>query len=483
MAGRVAHAQTEAVLHSFSGTPDGAQPTSSLALNGGNLYGTTYDGGLGYGTVYEVSPNGSGGWTETTVYSFCQLAACADGENPTYSSLVFDGQGNLYGTAYGGGANGYGVVFELSNSNGTWTESVLHSFANAPNDAANPGSGVIMDGAGNLFGVAFAGGTGNGKGCVFELSPSNGTWTAQVIYDMNSTHTGLTLSLPSTPEVIYGATYTTVFELTPNGTGGWTETALFTFTAADSATEGAEPVGTLALDPSGNLYGATEAGGTNNKGVVYKLTPAATGNWTETVLFSFGGEGQYGPNGATPFAGVILDAQNNIYGATQAGGTKGAGTLYELVAPANPNGAYKEHVFFNFDGENGAEPKSSLVQDSLGYLYGTTYLGGANGDGAVFQANAHAGVTKTTLTASPNPSVQGQAVTFTATVTSSAGTPPPDGENVRFNGIGNAPLVNGVATFSTKRLPVGNTQTSATYGGDINFTSSNSAKLIQVVNQ
>jgi uncharacterized repeat protein (TIGR03803 family) len=478
-AARPAHAQTEEVLYNFTGTSDGAQPTSNLTQNpaNGNFYGTTYAGGLGFGTVYQLSPNGTGGWTETTLYSFCQSSGCPDGQNPTYSSVIFDSAGNLYGTAFGGGANGFGVVWELSNSSGTWTETVLHSFANAP-DGANPGSGLVMDSNGNLYGLAFAGGSGNGKGCVFELSPSNGTWTAQSIYNINSTHTGLTLANGN----IYGSTFTTIFQLAPNGSGGWTPTVLYTFTAADSATEGSEPVGTLAVDSAGNIYGATEAGGANNKGVVFKLTSAATTPWTETLLFSFGGNAQYGPNGATPFSGVLLDSKLNIFGTTQAGGIKGAGTIYELAAPANPKGPYKEHVVYNFNGTTGAQPKASLVFDSAGYLYGTTYLGGANKEGTVFQANAHANLTQTTMTSSPNPSVLGQAVTFTATVTSLNG-PPPDGENVLFDKIGNAPLVNGVATFTTKKLPVGSIHTSATYAGDINFTSTSSAKMWQTVDQ
>ena len=110
-----AQAQTEAVLYSFGGSPDGANPESRLtADSAGNLYGTTYSGGLGSGTVFELSPNGSGGWTETVIYNFCSESNCADGANPTYSYVIFDTVGNLYGTAYAGGANGYGVVFELT---------------------------------------------------------------------------------------------------------------------------------------------------------------------------------------------------------------------------------------------------------------------------------------------------------------------------------------------------------------------------------
>src|SRR5215471_13763717 len=169
VAAHPAQAQTEKVLYNFTGTSDGSFPTSSLTLNNGNLYGTTSTGGLGFGTVFELSPNGTGGWTQTTLYSFCPVAGCADGENPTYSNVIIDGAGNLYGTAFGGG--------------------------------------------------------GNGKGCVFELSPSGSSWTEQVIYNINSTHSGLTLGpLGSTGNVIYGTSFGTIFELTPDGLGGWTPT-------------------------------------------------------------------------------------------------------------------------------------------------------------------------------------------------------------------------------------------------------------------
>lgn len=480
MAARPAQAQTEDVLYSFTGTSDGSFPTSNLTMTpNGNFYGTTSSGGLGFGTVFQLSPNGSGGWTETTLYSFCPVAGCADGQNPTYSNVIFDGQGNLYGTALGGGANGLGVVFKLTNSGGTWTESVLHSFTGAP-DGANPENGLIMDSAGNLYGVASAGGTGSGKGCVYELSPSGSGWTAKVLYDISSTHSGLTLG--ATPGIIYGTSYGTIFQLTLNGSGHWVPTVLFTFNSADAATEGSNPVGTLVLDNAGNLYGTTLTGGTNNVGVVFKLTPTQTPPWTETLLYSFGGNAKFGPNSASPVAGIIFDSKFNIFGTTKAGGLKGAGTVYELAAPANGKGAYQEHIVFNFDGENGAQPKSSLVMDSAGYLYGTVYTGGSNGEGAVFQSNAHANITKTTLTSSPNPSIEGQPVTFTATVTSSNG-PPPDGENVLFDKIGNAPTIGGVATFTTKRLPVGSIETSATYSGDINFTTSWSPGLLQIVNK
>ena len=478
IATRPAQAQTEKVLHSFTGTSDGSLPTSSLTMApNGNFYGTTSSGGLGFGTVFQLSPNGTGGFSETTLYSFCPVAGCADGQNPTYSNVILDSQGNLYGTAFGGGANGLGVVFELINSGGSWTETVLHSFAGAP-DGSNPENGLIMDSAGNLYGIATTGGTGSGKGCVFELSPSANGWTEKVLYDISSTHSALTFG--PTQKTIYGTSFGTIFELTQNNSGVWVPTVLFTFNSADAATEGSNPVGTLVPDSAGNLYGTTLAGGANNLGAVFKLTPTVTPPWTETLLYSFGGNAKFGPNAATPIAGIVFDSKGNIFGTTKAGGVKNAGTVYELALGAK--GVYNEHIVFSFTGDNGAQPKSSLIMDNSGYLYGTTYAGGANAEGTAFVANAHAAITKTTLTSSPNPSVQGQPVTFTVTVTSSAG-PPPDGETVLIDKIASPPLVGGVATFTTKKLPVGSMQTSATYFGDINFAPSSSPKILQIVNQ
>src|SRR5208283_5342872 len=130
-----AQAQTETVLYNFTGHNDGGTPQSRLTPDGaGNLYGTTYSGGTsGVGTVFELSPNGSGGWNETVLYSF---SGGMDGSHPSLSYVIFDKLGNLYGTASnGGGANGYGVVFELSPVGTSWTETVLYSFVGGTDGA------------------------------------------------------------------------------------------------------------------------------------------------------------------------------------------------------------------------------------------------------------------------------------------------------------------------------------------------------------
>jgi uncharacterized repeat protein (TIGR03803 family) len=465
IAARPAQAQTESVLYNFTGTPDGANPYGGLTLNGGNFFGTTYAGGLyGFGTVYELVPNGSGGWTESVLYSFCPASpSCTDGEYPAFGSVIFDTAGNLYGTTYAGGANGNGEVFKLSPSGETWKQTVVYSFGAVP-DAANPVNGLIMDKSGNLYGTAYNGGGGE-SGAVFELSPNgSGGWTEQVISPINSLYGGLAMNSAGD---LFGTTADTVFELQPNGTGGWLLTTLFTFTSAHATTQGEEPNGTVVLDSAGNIYGTTVEGGKNSEGAVYKLTLGTNGKYTEKLLYSFG------PNGTAPWAGLVFDTTGNLYGTTKTGGKNGAGVVYELVSD---NGAYIERVLQTFAGENGAVPYDGLIY-SGGYLYGTTFEGGDDGMGIVFVVNPAAAVTKTTCVSSVNPSTQGEAVTFTATITPA----PPNGEVVVFQPVGQSTMTNGVATFTVSDLKVGSTTITAVYYGDLNFVGSKSVSFSQVV--
>ncbi len=482
IAARPAQAKTETVLYSFCSQPncsDGASPQSSLTFDGaGNLYGTTNGGGtFGAGTVFELTPNGSGGWNETVLYSF---TGGADGATPAHSDVIFDSVGNLYGTAYSGGANGYGVVFELSPAGASWTETVLYSFANTP-DGANPVNSLIMDPAGNLFGRTLYGGGGNG--IVFELSPSGEGWTEQVIYaaETEASNAGLTMDAAGN---IFGTTYSTVFELSPNGNGGWNPNVIHTFC---SGKDGCDAEGTLTLDQAGNLYGTTVNGG-NTFGTVYKLSPGEQ-SWTEKVIHAFPGDGE---TGVWPFAGPVLDAAGNIYG-TAVGQWPGGGVIYEL-APIVGTSKYAEHALWRFSGWDGSSYFGNVLLDSGGILYGTTPNGGSTfadppgfaGYGVAFEVNpsAKATATTTTLTSSPNPSTYGQAVTFTAVVTSSAGAPT-DGDIVTFKKgtavLGTGSLIGGSAGFAISVLPGGTNSITAVNGGDIQFAASKSNVVKQVV--
>ena len=172
--------------------------------------------------------------------------------------------------------------------------------------------------------------------------------------------------------------HSSVFELSPNGNGGWNPTVIHTFAQTNM-----DPQGTLALDPAGSLYGTTLYGGAKNAGTVYKLTPAKQRKWTFKILHSF--DAQDPKDGNDPWGGVVLDAAGNIYGTTAFGGDHktSQGTISSSVAPVGKS-RYKEQVIASFNGKNGLFPIASLIRDSAGNLYGTTYMGGAYDNGIVF---------------------------------------------------------------------------------------------------
>jgi uncharacterized repeat protein (TIGR03803 family) len=280
--------------------------------------------------------------------------------------VIFDSVGNLYGATQNGGAYETGTVFELSPAGASWTETVLHSFA-GQHDGLYPQTGLIMDPAGNLYGATTR--------AVFELSPSGGDWTARTIYHV-ATHdhiaAGLTMDAAGN---IFGVSLSTVFELSsPNRHGVWHRTLIHTF--AGGPNDGAYAQGTPVLDQAGNLYGTTSGGGLGTgvgQGTVYELSPGKNGTWAEKILHFFKG----GKDGRDPFAGVVLDGAGNIYGTTRAGGKPGSeGTVFELLAPVG-KGSYKYKILWKFNGPDGDSPYGSLILDSAGDLYGTTYRGGS----------------------------------------------------------------------------------------------------------
>jgi uncharacterized repeat protein (TIGR03803 family) len=490
LAAHTARAQSESVLYNFTGGLDGAQPEASLTFHNGNLYGTTETGGiLGYGVVFELAPNGNGGWNQTVLHEFALgEIPPQDGGFPT-SNVIFDSAGNIYGTTMFGSAGNCGdcgTVFELTPNGTSWTQTILYSFM-AGDDGAHPQSGLIMDAAGNLYGTTSLGGPNN-TGTVFELSRSGDTWTEKIIYAIPSNdsigmYAGLAMDGAGN---LYGASGATVFELSPNGNGGWNPSILATFSPSGKGPFDAE--GTLVLDQAGNLYGTSAWGGANNLGTVYKLTHK-NGSWQESVLYSFPANRAQGSH---PWGGVVLDAAGNIYGTAMTGGLNSTycqltcGTVFEL-SPVG--GSYEEKTLAEFNYIDGSTPMASLVLDSAGKLYGTTFAGGALGGGiagTVFEVNPSSPATTTALTSSPNPSLHGQAVTFTAVVTSSEGVPP-NGESVSFtNGkkvLGTGTLSTGTASFTTSALKVGTTAVTAEYAGDFNFAPSSSNTVEQVVNK
>jgi uncharacterized repeat protein (TIGR03803 family) len=376
-----ARAQKETVLYNFCSQPrcvDGFNPNSSLIFDGkGNLYGTTYNGGFGYGygTVFKLSPNDNAGWNETAIYSFCSAPSCDDGSEPFFSNVVFDNAGNLYGTTALGGAYDYGVVFELTPVGTTWAETVLYSFSNGnfADDGGSPLNGLVIDPAGNLYGTTCA-----GDGTVFELSPSPSGWVQQILHaPVSRTGHCVGLARDDSGNLFYIGP-SEVFELSPKLHGGFDHRKIHIFTGAPQ--DGSSPMGTLAFDQAGNVYGITSTGGTSNCGTIYKLNPEKNGKWTENILYSFRCTAR---NSFGQVAGLVLDAAGNIYGASSEGGSGGWGSAFELVAPVG-NGRYREKFLSNF-GKDGWEPSASLILDNAGNLYGTTVMGGSSDAGIVFK--------------------------------------------------------------------------------------------------
>ena len=319
---------TEQVIHSFSGfngTSDGALPFGGLTSDSkGNLYGTTDVGGPNYdGTVFELSPGSNSTWTETILYGF---TGGSDGNAP-FAGVVSDSAGNLYGTTQSGGTVGFGTVFELTpGANGVWTKKTLHNFSGA-DDGATPESNLAVDSRGNLYGVVQSGGA-NDYGVLFQLAPQpDGSWVEHVIHPFSGGADGI--ASPGAPALdkagnIFVEAYFSVLEFSPSSSGGWSKKILHNFTGGP---DGAEAEGGLTLDSSGNIYGMTSSGG-HHRGTVFELIRGSQGNWTEELLHNFEG----GSDGDFPvFNYLALDSKGNVYGTTQNGGASNSGVVFELI--------------------------------------------------------------------------------------------------------------------------------------------------------
>ncbi|MGA8502661.1 MAG: choice-of-anchor tandem repeat GloVer-containing protein [Candidatus Sulfotelmatobacter sp.] len=473
-------AYTESVLYGFSGfcsqpgCMNGTSPEAGLIEDAsGNLYGTTSAGGSSnlWGTVFKLTPNGDGGYSESVLYNFCTQGGtnCTDGEQPV-AGLIEDTSRNLYGTTEYGGANGGGTVFKLTPSGSGYTQSVLYSFCaqggTSCTDGASPLAGLIEDASGSLYGTTWHGGATvpNGGstttgGTVFRLAPNgDGSYSESVLYTFCSQSgctdgewpiAGLiedisgdlygTTSAGGATITVSGNTTTggTVFKLTPNGDGSYSESVLYSFCSQSGCTDGLSPSSSLIEDAPGNLYGTTWQGGANCQygydgagcGTVFKLAQNGDGGYSENVLYSFCAQGGTGcPDGYGPSSGLIEDTSGNLYGTTFDGGIHDVqgdgGTVFELT----PSGAgYTETVLYSFCAQSsptiactdGSPPEGGLIEDASGNLYGTTNGGGPNSYGTVFMLSppgftASASPTSLTITV-------GQSRTATFTVTPTGG--------------------------------------------------------------
>ncbi len=371
-----AQAQTFQVIHNFTGGADGGNPSAGVTMDkAGNLYGTTFAGGNGYGTVYQMKHRGSG-WTFNPLYSFTNGS---DGATPS-APVVFGSDGALYSTAEFGG---HGNVFKLRPSAAAcksalcpWSQTVLYAFQGGTTDGSKP-IGLVFDQAGNLYGTTSGGGT-YGGGTAYQLTPSGSGWTESVLHSFGYNIDG---SVPYRSVMtfdsagnLYGSTYFggsddagTIFQLTPSGSG-WIENVIYNF---QYGKDGGYPYSGLTFDPaSGNLYGTTTDAGTGGGGTIFELSPSG-GGWTFSLLYSF-----TGPAGLScgPDWALVMDGGGNLYGTTQCDGTHNAGNVFKLT---NTGGGWTYTSLYDFTGGNdGANPISGVTFDSNGNLYGTTYFGG-----------------------------------------------------------------------------------------------------------
>jgi hypothetical protein len=364
----VAYPQVFQVVHNFGGPGDPPALYSPVTIDSqGNIYGTTVN------SVFELSPDGNGGWNESLLHVFGKKG---DGGGTYGSGVILVAGGVLYGTTAGG--KGSGDVYELALVFGSWTETILYYFGRSIDE---PNSGVVQDKAGNLYGTAAGG--------AFELSPGTDGWQFSAICG-NSCSSLSAMGITPAGQ-LFGATngggefhVGTVYGLEQTAKG-WSQATLHNF--GDFPSDGQVPSsGQLAYDGRGNLYGATSQGGSNTCGnggcgTVFELSRGTDGKWKETILYNFTSDPAtgYGPGG-----GVILDKAGNLYGTTGLGGSGNAGVVYELVNQGGGKWAYR--VLHTFVSTDGSQPDANLTFDSRGNLFGTTISGGPQyGGGVVFE--------------------------------------------------------------------------------------------------
>ena len=368
---------TFAKLDSFDGA-DGAYPTASLVqATDGNLYGTAFSGGANdAGTVFRVSPTGA----LKALYSFCSQSACTDGQNPA-AGLIQAMDGNLYGTTEYGGTYGYGMVFKISLS-GTLT--TLYSFCAQSGcaDGSSPVAGLVQATDGNFYGTTQNGGA-NGSGTVFQIT-ATGTLTSLHSFNYSVDGIGpLGGLIQATDGNLYGTNWLggsssgglgTVFQITLSGA----LTTLHVFCLESGCPDGQFPESWLVQGTDGDLYGTTTFGGAHGDGTVFQISLSGT----LTTLYSFCSLTGCA-DGADPFTGLIQATDGNFYGVTASGGATSTcepfgrcGTAFQIT----PTGTLTTLQTFCPKGDclDGEFPFGGLLQATNGAIYGTTQFGGSS---------------------------------------------------------------------------------------------------------
>ena len=365
------HAQTFSVIHTFTNGTDGGAPSAGVRIRGNALYGTATDYGNRCGRVYQLTHSGSN-------WLFSILSVLSEPKGCYPWGLAFGPDGHLYGTTDYGGTYNQGTIFKLTPQSGPcrdvacyWTLNDLYDFGSGTDGRAPAGGDLIWNQQGNLYGTTFYGGT-SGAGTVYELTPSGNGYTESILYSFSGTDGanpggGLVFDYKGN---LFGTTFWggsneigTVFELTYIPGVGWTEHVLYNFQAAD---DGYNPASGLIFDSSGNLYGTSNRGGSGGGGTVFELSPSGD-TWTYKLLYSFSGADG-------PGAPLSMDAAGNLYGTTEGGGIYNSGNVFKL---SNTQDGWVYTSLHDFTGgADGATPVSNVAIDADGTLYGTTFWGG-----------------------------------------------------------------------------------------------------------
>jgi uncharacterized repeat protein (TIGR03803 family) len=417
--------QTVTDVYNFTGNNGSGIPLHVTPTQGrnGQLFGTTVgEGSSSYGTIFQLSTRGA----FKQVYTFDNTVGSQPGGGLTLAS-----DGTLYGTATSGGSAGLGVLFKISTS-GVYT--VLYEFTGGANGAV-PGSPPIIGFDGNFYGTTY--GNSTTASTVYKYTRASGVFTTIYQFSQSEGASVIASLVQGTDSNLYGtanqggsAGCGAIFELSTSGTLLWD----YSFPCQPG---GANPIAALIQGTDGNFYGTTYYGGTYSVGTVFKVSQGAV-----SILYNFKGFPNPGNDGSYPSGGVTQATDGNLYGSTGGGGgPRGQGTLFQI----STDGTYKQ--LFVFTGKNGESPYATLLQDTSGVFYGTTFEGGKYSEGVVYSLNMGLGpfVALVSYTGRVGSTAQilGQGLTGTTAVT--------------FNGIPATSFNVVSSTYMTAVVPGGTT--------------------------